>query len=85
MQCALCDKKGKYYVTFTAYGLGQARLPRNKVTARFNIMVCESHAKTMKKEDLINKSGWESIQQGMLSKGKALLDSSTVELQLQAV
>lgn len=85
MKCALCNLEGKYAVKFMAYSLGLAKLRRNRVTGDFNIKLCESHAKTTTKEDLLAKGGWEKIQQMLLSKRKPLLDSSTVELQMVLV
>ena len=85
MKCPFCGSPAKYEVGFTAYKLGYAKVAQNKVTGHFNVELCESHSKSTKKEDLLGKGGWEAIQQSLLSKGKALLDSSTVELQFNQV
>jgi len=82
MKCYFCNNPGKFGVAFTAYALGHSKIARNQIHGHFNVDLCESHAKTIKREDLIGKSGWEKIQQALLSRGRSLLDSSTLEIEV---
>jgi len=82
--CAFCNRNGKWYVRFEAYALGHAKIDANKLKGHFNITVCDSH----KKADagtFIGTGGWERIQQELLSKGKALLDRSTLKIEFAEV
>lgn len=67
-----CDQIATHHLRLHVWGKGEAQLPARALVAQIPMLMCGEHVHEAKLEDVLDITGWHTINEICIANGRAL-------------